>query len=202
MKKTLLFFATLFSWLCGWNQQDHLIKLALSDISNFEVMSFFTQGEKMPKKFYVFDSTAYWPNHRFYLEGLKGNEGKWSRDEHHPYNYSYLFKDTVLDAIFSTAEKKALSEKAAALKPRKIRMKTPIASPVSSFRSIQSGFIVRTTDPVYSSDSTYAFVDFSILEKRHKKHEINEAYHSTVCVIYRKENGKWKKWTLKKHVIL
>lgn len=201
-KKTSLFVVATFFCLLSQGQQDQLIRLALADIGNFEVMSFYSQGEKMPKKFYVFDSTAYWPYYRFYLEGVKANEIKWSRDEHHPYNFAYLFKDTVLDKLFSANEKKVLSEKAAALKPRKIRIKTPIANTVSSFKSIPLGFLVRTTDPVYSMDSTYFFIDFTILEKTHKGQKVEEAYHSTVCVLYRKENGVWKKWRLRKHIIL
>ena len=202
MRKLLFLLTAFISYQCGWSQKDQLIKLALSDISNFEVMSFFSQGEKMPKRFYVFDSTTYWPNNRFYMEGLKGNEAKWARDEHHPYNFRYLFKDSLLNTMFPDAEKKALSAKAAAQKQRRIQVRTPIASAIPSYRSIQSGFIVRATDPVYSSDSVYAFLNFSILEKRNKPHEMNHAYHSTVCVIYRKENRQWKKWNLQKRVIL
>lgn len=202
LPKPFLVIAAFFFCLTGRSQQDHLIKLALSDISNFEVMSFFNEGNKMPKSFSVFDTTTYWPPKRFYLEGVDRRAAEWSRDEHHPYNFVYLFKDTALNKIFSIAEKKALSEKAAGLKSRKIRINTPIASTVRSFRSIQSGFIVWVTDPVYSTDSTYAFIDFTILEKRHKHQEMNEAYHSMVCVVYRKEKGQWKKWKLKKHVIL
>jgi hypothetical protein len=202
LPKQLFFIATLFLCLSGWSQQDPLIQLALSDINNFEVMSFWYDGQKMPKKIYVFDTTEQWRTQRFYLEGLNENRAEWSRDEHHPYLHTYLFRDSVLDSLFPPGERKMLSDKAAALKSRKIKIKTSIASTVSSFHSIKSGFIVWVTDPVFSSDNSYAFIDFTILDKYSEDRALEEAYHATVCVIYRKENGQWRKWKLKKHVIL
>ena len=201
-RKSLLFFAATFFFVLSQGQQNTLMKQALSDISNFEVMSFFSQGKNMPKKFFVFDTTTRWWPSRFYMEGVNEKASKWARDEHHPYNFSYLFKDSALNKIFSTSQKKDLARQAANLKSRKIQISTPIASTVSSFRFIPFGFIVWATDPVYAADSSYAFIDFVILEKTRKDQKIEEAYHSTVCVIYRKEQGKWKKWKLKKHVIL
>lgn len=192
----------LFISLGSYGQQDLLIRKALADTSNFRVMRFWNEDKKMPKRIYVFATTVQWRLDRFYLAGLEQNEAKWSRDEHHPYNHTYLFRDTTLNKLFSSTEKKALAQKAAALKSRKLRLKTSFASTVPSFRSVKSGFMMWVSNPVYSADSSYAFIDFTVLEKKAGVTDINESYHSTVCVIFRKEAGEWQKWKLRSHVIL
>jgi hypothetical protein len=46
------------------------------------------------------------------MEGVDEKAKEWARDEHHPYNFSYLFKDSAVNNIFSTDEKKALAQQA------------------------------------------------------------------------------------------
>lgn len=88
------------------------------------------------------------------------------------------------------------------MKKRKIIVKTSIAQTVPSYKSIKSGFILWVSSPVYSIDDKYAFVDFTILEKSTSKKELKETYHSTVCVVYEKENGTWRKFKAINHIIL
>lgn len=183
-------------------QEDTLIRYALSDKSNFEIMSWLTNKHRMPKRFYVFDTTLAWNSRRFYLPGFGAGSDIKPGDEHHPYHNSYLFKDSTLDTIFPVEEKIKLSETAVLSKQMKIKLNTLIVQTISSYENVRAGFILWVSCPIYSTDNSYAFIDFTILEKSKSEIFLNEAYHSTVCIIYKKENNKWRKLKIINHLIL
>jgi len=73
---------------------------------------------------------------------------------------------------------------------------------IVSSRNIK-GFYFVTTEPVYSSDMKYAFIDLTVFYKDKFKQDLNETYFGTVCIVYKKEqNNKWKKIKVKNHLIL
>src|SRR5690349_4745167 len=114
--KRLIFIIILLSGKLVYAQQDTLIRHALSDKSNFEIMGRLKDKHKMPTKFFVFDTTKSWNEKRFYLQGFGTGSDKAPNDEHHPYYHSYLFKDSVLNAGFSLEDKERLARTAGAVK--------------------------------------------------------------------------------------
>lgn len=200
--RIIFFTVLLFFYNSVKSQEDTLIKHALSDRSNFEIMAWLSNKHQMPKKFYIFDTTLSWNANRFYLPGFGVGPDKKPGDEHHAYYHSYLFRDSTLNMLFPIEEKIKLFEKSGTSKHEKIRIKTSIAQTIPSYENVRSGFILWVSSPIYSTDNNYAFIDFTILEKGKSEISLNEAYHSTVCVVYKKENNKWRKLKIVNHLIL
>lgn len=100
---TLLLFCTR-----SFSQNNEIIKLAFSDKSNFDITTLL--GNKKPAVHYVLNKTDKWNSNRFHLnENLADSvRKKLEGDEHSPFNHTYIFKDTVLDRIFSDYEKQHL----------------------------------------------------------------------------------------------
>jgi hypothetical protein len=184
-------------------QSDEIYKLTFSDTSNFRITTCLDQ--KRPKKIFIIDTTQQWLA-RFWLDELDTiapqKLKELERDEHHPYNTTYLFRDTMLDRLINDTEKKILRQTSARLKPRKISLHGSNYSTVTSSKDLK-GFYVITSEPVFSSEGKYAFIDLLIFYKERAKQDANETYFGTTCIVYKKQqDGKWNKIKVRDYLIL
>ncbi len=123
-------------------------------------------------------------------------------DEHHPYNHTYLFRNATLDKLISDTEKKSLQKRAGMLKRKRIALKEEKYLTVVSPMNI-IGFYFVTTEPVFTSDMKYAFIDMTVFYKDDLKQKLNDTYFGTICVVYKKQrDNKWKKSKTQSHLIL
>lgn len=185
-------------------QTKEIYKLTFSDPSNFAVIKSF--GSELPEKIFIIDTTARWNPDRFWMRNLslKSLEAVAAiqNDEHHPYNYIYLFKDTVLNKFISDSEKTVLSQRASHISSEKINLKGTNYKTVSSSDELK-GFYVVTTEPVFSSDGKYAFIDITVFQKSKLIQPLRETYFATTCIVYEKGgNGKWNRIRIANHLIL
>ena len=188
----------------GLSQTKDIYKLTFSDPSNFVIIKSF--GSELPEKIFIIDTTAHWNPQRFWLPELKVNSPESvatiRNDEHHPYNYTYLFKDTILNACIGDSEKAALSHAASQVTSQRINLKGVNYKTVSSSDNLK-GFYVVTTEPIFSTDGKYAFIDLTIFQKTKLIQSIEETYFATTCIVYQKQkNGKWNKIRIANRLIL
>jgi len=101
-----LFFTTI-----SFSQHGEIYRLTFSDTANFRITAYLQHTR--PAKFFIIDTTQTWNAKRFWLDELNVKSAQIIKqmegDEHHPYNYIYLFRDTVLNRLISDNEKKLLS---------------------------------------------------------------------------------------------
>lgn len=192
--KLLPFIILLLFQTQSFCQDNGLIKLVFSDKSNFEITTSF--DNKNPAVYYVLNKTDNWNTYRFHLdEDLKSDSVrmKLERDEHSPYKHSYLFSDTALDKLFSDAEKQHLYSVAQSIKSRQLTEAFKVFRLIKSFNDARIGFFFSVTDPIFTRDKQYAFIDVTTFKKDRETEELNYAYFGTTLLIYRNINGKG--WT-------
>jgi hypothetical protein len=187
-----------------YSQSDEIYRLTFSDTSNFRLTT--CLRHKRPAIFFIADTTDRWVTSRFWLDGLNESSAEVMRrienDEHHPYNHTYLFRDTTLDKLISDSEKRSLKQKASLLQSKSIALKGKNFHTVSSTKKL-TGFYFVTTEPVFTSDRKYAFIDLTVFYKENKKQELNDTYFGTICVVYEKQNdNRWMKINVRDHLIL
>lgn len=188
-------------------QTDEIYRLTFSDTSNFRITAFL--NHKRPKKILIIDTTCAWSTKRFWLDGVNFNSAQTlkelERDEHHPYHHTYLFKDTLLNKLIDDREKILLSRQSELLRSKKISLAGNNFSTIPSSKKLK-GFYVVTTEPVFTSDGKYAFIDLTIFRKNRLKDKIGGTYSNyfgTTCVVYqRKRDNTWEKIKIKNHLLL
>ena len=185
-------------------QNEEIYKLAFSDTSNFRITTYL--GDSRPAKVFIMDTTGRWGNLRFWIEGLNIKSAeeikKMELSEHNAYNYAYLFKDSALERLIPDSEKKYLLEKSGKMKSKKISLKGDNYSAISSSKDL-TGFYFVTTEPVFTSDMKYAFIDRVVFYKAEPEQELNDTYFGTTCIVYEKQkDNSWKKIHMKNHLIL
>lgn len=184
----------LFFWTSSFSQDNTIIKLAFSDKTNFDITTSF--GDKKPMVFYVLNMTYEWNKYRFHLDADLTSDSVRKRlehDEHSPYNSSYIFRDTLLDRIFSESEKQRMYKLAQAIKPRQLADTFKLFKLIKSFNAAKYGFFFSVTDPIFTQDKQYAFVDIITFKKDKETEKLNYAYFATTLLIY--QNIKGKGWT-------
>jgi hypothetical protein len=187
-----------------YSQSDEIYRLTFSDTSNFRLTTCLRHNR--PAIFFIADTTDRWVTSRFWLDGLNESSAEVMRrienDEHHLYNHTYLFRDTTLDKLISDSEKRSLKQKAGLLQSKSIALKGKNFRTVSSTKKL-TGFYFVTTEPVFTSDRKYAFIDLTVFYKENKKQELNDTYFGKICVVYEKQNdNRWKKIYVRDHLIL
>lgn len=196
---TLLLF-----WTTSFSQDNTIIKLAFSDKTNFDIITRFYR--KRPTTFYVLDKTDKWNPYRFHLdEDLTSDSVRkhLERDEHSHYNHSYIFRDTVLDKLFSESEKQRLYKLAQTRKPRQIADTFKLFKLIKSFNTAKYGFFFSVTDPIFTQDKQYAFVDIITYKKDKETEKLNYAYYGTTLLIYQNIKGKgWIRVKKRDYLIL
>jgi hypothetical protein len=193
----------LFS-VAAFSQTKDIYKLTFGDPSNFDVIKTF--GNETPEKILIIDTTAQWNPERFWIRDLNAKSPETlaaiGKDEHSAYNRIYLFKDTVLSNYISDSEKILLSQRAAQFVSRKISLKGANYRSISNSNDLK-GFYVVTTEPIFSSDGKYAFIDMIIFQKTKLIQAVRETYFATTCIIYQKQSGnKWNRIRVVNRLIL
>lgn len=186
---TLLLFLT----QC-FSQDKGLIKLACKDKSNFDITT--RLDEKKPTVYYVLNKTDKWNAYRFHLDEDLTSDSvrkKLESDEHSPYNYSYIFSDTALDRLFRKTEKQHLYRVAQSMQPRQLTDTFKVFKLIKSFNAAKNGFFFSVTEPIFTQDNQYAFIDITTYKKDKETEELNYAYFGTTLLIY--QNIKGKGWT-------
>lgn len=193
MRLLLVIFLSFVS-LVSYAQRDELIKLALSDSSNFRITTQF--DNKMPAVYYVLDTTDRWNTYRFHLdEDLNSDvvRKRLEHDEHAYYNSSYIFKDTLLNKLFDNSQKAHLYQQTLNIKQRRLTGAFKEFKLIKSFEDAPGGFFFSLSDPLFTSDKRYGFIDIVIYQKTEETMELDETYYAVVLLIY--EHIKGKGWT-------
>lgn len=187
-----------------YGQKEEIYRLAFSDTSNFRIMNLL--DHKRPALIRIMDTSMRMQPQRFWLSELDkatpADIRKMELDEHHVYNHSYLFRDTALNGLFSTAEKKQLATRAAQTHSVKLSLSGPNYITLHGSRSIK-GFYVVSTEPLFSSDGLYAFIDMLVFNKEKASSKPDDSYYGTIMLVFSKQaNGSWKKTGIRSYLIL
>ncbi|SHG07519.1 hypothetical protein [Flavisolibacter ginsengisoli] len=192
--RLLTIITLLLYWTQCFSQDNGLIKLAFKDKSNFDITT--RLDNKKPTVYYALNKTDKWNTYRFHLdEDLTSDRvrKKLESDEHSPYNHSYLFSDTALDRLFSNTEKQHMYRVAQSITPRELADTFKVFRLIKSFNAAKNGFFFSVTDPIFTQDKQYAFIDITTFKKDKETEELNYAYFGTTLLIY--QNIKGKGWT-------
>jgi hypothetical protein len=202
MKKILilLFLNSIF----GFSQTKELCDLVFSKKENFDIIEIF-KG-KIPNKFRIIDTTETWNPQVFYLENLNLNDknvlAEIEKEEHHPYHYSYLFSNKLLDVKLNETEKISLSKKAQKSKSTKIQLKGENYETVERFKQ-KKGFYFLIAEPIYSEGEKFAFLAIIIKNKGLFLGEDWDEYYGVLTIMFEKNaDKKWNQIGIKKHLIL
>ena len=168
--------------------------IIFKDRTNFRLTTIL--GNKQPGHYNLFDTTNSWNLYRFRLNEMLWNPFtrlRLERDEHHPYNHTYIFRDTMMDRIVLPREKEYLYNTAEKIQPRMIPKDGAVYNLISSFKAAPRGFLFSITSPVMSSDQQMAYIDITVYLKTKETTEINDSYFATILLIY--QYSKEKGWT-------
>lgn len=193
MKQLLLIFILSFSTIVH-AQNSQLIKLAFQDKTNFDITT--KLDNKRPSKLYVIGRTENWETCRFFInENIKSDSIRKLilNDEHHHYNDCYVFKDPILDRLFTDKEKLHLYQCAKSKKSRIIINGVENYLLIKSFDEAKNGFFFTVTDPIISSDSQFAFIEIISHKKTKETKEFNHTYFGRTFLIYKRTKAKG--WT-------
>ena len=188
----------------GFTQTKELCDLAFSKKENFSILKIF--GDKIPNEFKIIDSTETWNPKTFYLEDInladKNVMAEIEKDEHHPYHSAYLFSDKFLDYKVDENEKIRLSKIAQNIKSKKIEIKERNYQIVKQFKP-KKGFYFLITEPIYTGNGKFAFLEISIKKKDIFLGEKTDDYFGVLILMFEKtESGNWNQIGIKKHLIL
>ncbi|MEQ1624177.1 MAG: hypothetical protein ABL870_05755 [Sediminibacterium sp.] len=194
MRQFLFLSFLIISSIC-YSQEDLIIKLAFSDKSNFDITQKF--GHKRPKNYWVLNKTDTWNATRFHLEEDITNDSirkELEKDEHSAYNNTYLFTDSILNQLFNESEKRQLSNLAEAKQPRQLIDTFKVFRLIPSLEKAKTGFFFSLTDPIFTQDKQYAFIDIATHRKDSETEDLNTSYFGTTLLIYQyfKDKG-WKR---------
>lgn len=187
-----------------FSQDNGLIKLAFADKSNFEITTFL--DNRKPVVYYVLNKTRKWETHRFHLEEDLTSDSvrtKLENDEHSYYNHTYVFKDAFLDSLFDKAERQHLYKRAKSIGSRTLTDTFKVFSLIKSFGAAKNGFFFSVTDPVFTRDKQYAFIDIIAYKKDEEAEDLNAAAFGITLLVYKytKEKG-WSRIRKRDHLIL
>ncbi|MET7253130.1 hypothetical protein [Dyadobacter fermentans] len=188
-------------------QTDEIYRLTFSEATNFDIMN--SLSHKQPKTILISNVTDAW-DYTVFWNGFVGGETQeqieteTKTSRHESYDPEYLFRDPQMLKAISTTERKSLRKRT--LKPataKKIALKGVGYRTVSSTRDIK-GFYVSSTEPLFTSDGQYAFIELLVFLKGHI--EIGGRTFDdfgSVTIVYQKQaDGKWKKFKKYDYLIL
>lgn len=194
---------TMFSNLC-FSQTDPFYKIIFENEDNFKIIKIL--DGKIPEKFILVDSTVLFYPKSFWLDNLDLKNEKVIKeideDEHHPFNNVYIFSQKEYNILFSDGEKEYLSKTCQNAKSKKIKITEKKYFTVSNTNKIK-GFYFLVSEPVYSSNTKFAFVEVDIKQKGTFLGEKTDDYYGVLKIIFEKdENGIWKQIGNYDHLIL
>lgn len=184
MRQFLFLSFLIISSIC-YSQEDLIIKLAFSDKSNFDITQKF--GHKRPKNYWVLNKTVSWNADRFHLEEDITNDSirkELEKDEHSAYNNTYLFTDSILNQLFNESQKRHLFHLAEAKQPRQLNDTFKVFRLIPSFEKAKTGFFFSLSDPIFTQDKQYAFIDIATHRKDKETEDLNSSYFGTTLLIY------------------
>lgn len=203
MKRIFLLLST-FITTALLGQTKEIYRLTFSDKTNFRLTTLL--DHKMPEKFFILDTTEKWNSNRFWLTDFDGNDKqkvieKIQHDEHHLYFHTYLFTDTLLNKLLTDEKKKQLSNKSKKINSKHITLSGTNYKTITSSKKIK-GFYIVTSEPVFSDDNEFAFIDLTVYYKQNNKQDFNETYFGKIAISFQKQNNQWKKIAKKDWLIL
>ena len=193
MKLLITILILIFGTRC-FSQDNGLIKLAFRDLSNFDITT--SLDNKKPNVFYVLNKTIEWNTCRFHIDKDLSSETvrkKLERDEHSPYTYCYIFRDTSVNKLFNDNEKKHLYQFSKSILPRLLVDTFTVFKLIKSYEKAKNDFFFSVTDPIFTTDNQFAFLDITTFKKDKDIEELRFAYFGHTFLIY--ENLKGKGWT-------
>ena len=193
MKLLITILILIFGTRC-FSQDNGLIKLAFRDLSNFDITT--RLDNKKPTVFYVLNKTNEWNTCRFHIDKDLSSETvrkELERDEHSPYSYCYIFKDTSVNKLFNDNEKQHLYQFSKSILPRLLVDTFTVFKLIKSYEKAKNGFFFSVTDPIFTTDNQFAFLDITTFKKDKDIEELRFAYFGHTFLIY--ENLKGKGWT-------
>src|SRR5690349_12319576 len=149
MKSILTTLSILFVFLPGHSQENNILKIVFSDVSNFNITTMLEN--KRPQKFYVLSTTDKWNGHRFHIDdNLNADSVLRSLDhaEHSIYK-GYIFRDSMLNRIFSDRDKKDLYKASQSLRPGQITTGSNAFQLIPSFQKAIKGFLFSIAEPFF-----------------------------------------------------
>ena len=202
--KLLLLLVTYLITATVSGQTEEIYHLTFSDKSNFELTTLL--DHKMPKTFFIIDTTKTWNPNRFWLTDFENNDKEKvvkqiQKDEHHPYFHSYLFSDTALNKLFADKTKKELSIESKKIKPRRLTLKGSTYQTIPSSKKIK-GYYFIASEPFFSDDKKFAFIELTVCYKDSYRQPLNETYFGTIAIVFQKQDNKWKRIAKKDWLIL
>jgi len=194
----------LIFWTISFAQENAIIKLAFSDKTNFDITTFL--DHKKPTVFYVLKKTDKWNIYRFHMDKDLTSDSvrkRLERDEYSPYNHSYIFRDTVISRLFSDSEKQRLFNHTKAIQPKELADTFKVFKLIKSFSAAKIGFFFSVSEPIFTQDKQFAFVDIITYKKDKETKKLNYAYFGTTIIIYQYIEGKgWTRIKKRDHLLL
>lgn len=188
---TLLTFFLFSSRLYGQNAK--FINIIFEDKDALEL----TQGafEKDHSNFYLLSSTSIWLPERFSIVNKTGNYLDTS--------LLYLFSDSSIHSMLSETEKWNLIKQANTLKSRNLSYDYKAIEVVDTLNKPNNSYVYQLTDPIYTSDSTYAFIDAAIYYPNKTDKFFKEAYEAQMLFIFKRtKNNSWTLYRKKTTIML
>lgn len=187
-----------------FGQTEEIYRLTFSNKSNFKLTTYL--DHKLPQTFFIVDTTENWNSNRFWLKDFDNHNKQQvikqlQNDEHHPYYHTYLFSAIALDKLFSDKVKQDLSEKSKKVKSKSINISGKNYRTIKSSKNIK-GFYFLTSEPLFSEDKKFAFIDLTVFFKETYKQTLNDTYFGTIGIIFQKQGDTWKKIAKKDWLIL
>jgi hypothetical protein len=204
MKNLFVIIFSLIISSIAFSQDTVIYRVVFGDTSIFSQIS--EIGRPRPAEFKILANSISWKSYRFYLPevlGLSNHQlSKIQFDEHHPFEHSYIFKDTSLNSLFPDSIKIRLRDISLSLKQTKITISGTGFNSVQSMKN-RTGYYAKTTRPVYSSDYQYAFIDFDICYKEKLIPDNSFDFEPIINFLYilqMQSDGSWKIIKRIKHV--
>lgn len=202
-KKLISLLFLLLSNLC-FSQTDRFYKIIFENEKNFEIIKIL--NGRIPKKFIIVDTTVTFVPESFWLENIDLKDEKVIKeienDEHHPFNNVYIFSQNKYNVLFTDDEKEYLSKACRKAQSNKIRITEKKYFTVSSTNRIK-GFYFLVSEPVYSSNNKFAFIEIDIKQKGTFLGEKTDDYYGVLKIIFEKDdNGVWKQIGNYEHLVL
>ena len=145
-----------------------------------------TVGQETRSRFFLLSQASAWSPDRFILHHNSARGLDTSA-------MLYLFTDSALNALISDNEKRHLMNQAMALVPRKVTNTYKTIKLADTLHKPNNSYIYQLTEPIYTLDSTYAFIDAAIYFPNEADISFHQAYEAQMFFIFkRSNNSKWE----------
>lgn len=184
MSRLFTILTLLFVSCCTYGQETDFINLIFKNTNDLEFTK--TVGYENHSKFYLLSQTTAWSLDRF---TLRHNNAKGLDTA----AMLYLFTDSAINALISNTEKQNLINQAKVLSPRKLTNTYKTIKLVDTLHKPNNSYVYQLTDPIYTSDSTHAFIDAAIYYPNETDTSVQQAYEAQMLFIFkRSDNKQWK----------